>query len=79
MTDEEIKTVLAKIIETVDRLADETAELVDHYQRTRLAPEYQQEAIDRANALTVASRNMRQAASTLLDIPDRQARQGEAQ
>jgi hypothetical protein len=76
MKDAEIKTVLAKIIETVDRLADETAELVDKYHRARLAEGYQQEAVDRANALTEASRNMRQAASTLLGIQDRQAKQG---
>ncbi len=78
MNEEQIKTVLEKIIETVDRLADETAELVDHYQRTRLAPEYQQDAVDRANALTEAARNMRLTASTLLGIRDRQARQGDS-
>lgn len=31
--DEQIKIVLSKIIEAVDRLADETAELVDKYHR----------------------------------------------
>ena len=59
-------------------MADETAELVDVYQRKQLDPKYHQDAVDRANALTEASRNMRLAASTLLGIQDRQAQKGEA-
>jgi len=78
MQDQEIKTVLEKIIETVDRLAYETAELVDKYHSEQLAEGFKQEAVDRANALTGASRNMRQAASKLLGIPDRQAEKGDA-
>ena len=79
MQDEEIKAVLAKIIETVDILAVETAELVDKYHRRfELAPDFYQQAVERANAVTESARNMRQAASTLLGIPDRQANQGGA-
>ncbi|MGA3082023.1 MAG: hypothetical protein ABSD44_11640 [Terracidiphilus sp.] len=77
MQDQEIKAVLEAIIETVDRLADETAELVDKHHREHLAGDFKQEAVDRANALTGASRNMRQTASALLGIPDRQAENGE--
>jgi hypothetical protein len=77
MQDEEIKIVLAKIIETVDILAAETAELVDKYHRRfELAPDFYQQAVERANAVTESARNMRHAASTLLGIPDRQANQG---
>lgn len=72
--DNETKIVLEKIIETVDRLTDETAELVHKFhQRFELAHEHQQVAVDRADALTSAAQDMRQAASTLLGIPDRQA------
>lgn len=74
--DEQIKAVLAKIIETVDKLTDETAELVDKYHRRfELAPDFYHVAADRSRALSEAARNMRQAASTLLGIPDRQANQ----
>ena len=78
--DNETKIVLAKIIEAVDRLTDETAALVDkYYRRFELdkAPEAQQIAVDKANALTAAAQDMRQAASTLLGIPDRQANREE--
>lgn len=78
MQEEDIKAVLAKIIETVDILADETAELVDKYHRRfELAPDFYQEAVERANAVIKSARDMREAASTLLGIPDRQANQGE--
>ena len=76
--DNETKLVLEKIIETVDRLTDETAELVDKYHRRfelNKDPKSQQIAVDRASALTSAAQDMRQAASTLLGIPDRQAHQ----
>jgi len=73
--DNETKIVLEKIIESVDRLTEETAELVDKYHRRfelGKDPTSQQLAVDRANALTSAAQGMRQAASTLLGIPDRQ-------
>jgi L-rhamnose isomerase len=75
MTNEEIKAVLEKIIETVDILAEETAELVDKYHRRfELGADFYQEAAERANAVTISARNMRQAACILLGIPDRQAK-----
>lgn len=75
MREDEIKLVLARIIETVDILAEETAELVDKYHRRfELAPDFYQVAADRANVVTEAARNMRQAASTLLGISDRIAK-----
>lgn len=81
MDEKAINTVLTKIIEAVDRLTDETAELVDKYHRRfELGEEakFQQIAVNRANALTEAARDMRHAASTLLGIPDRQAAEREA-
>lgn len=81
MEDEQIKTVLEKIITAVDIIADETAELVDKYHRRfelGKEPEFQQTAVDRSLAVSAAARNMRLAASTLLGIQDRQANQGDS-
>lgn len=73
MQDDQIKAVLARIIETVDILADETAELVDKYHRRfELGADFYQVAVDRANVVTESARTMRLSASTLLGIPDRQ-------
>jgi hypothetical protein len=74
MQDPRIKAVLEKIIETVDILADETAELVDKYHRRfELGADFYQEAVDRANIVTESARNMRLGAAALLGIPDRKS------
>jgi hypothetical protein len=54
------------MIQAFELLTDETAELVDNYHRQHLAKEFQQDAVDRANALTATAQALRQAGETYL-------------
>jgi len=62
----EIKKLLGQMIQAFELLTDETAELVDHYQRQRVAKEFHQDVIDRVNALTATAQALRQAGETFL-------------
>jgi hypothetical protein len=67
MTDEQLQQILGKLIQTVELIADESAEIVDKFHCKELAKDFQQVAIDRANAVLAASKELRQVAELILD------------
>lgn len=65
-----LKQILGKLVQVVELLADETAELVDKYYRPSTLPEYQHELVGRSSALLAASQELRLAAEKVLDKTD---------
>lgn len=67
---ENIKHVSGKLVQTVELLADETAELVDKYYRPNTTSEFQHEIVARSSALLAASQELRLVAEKVLDKTD---------
>ena len=70
----DIKHVLGKLVQTVELMADETAELVDKYHRQYTKPEFHYQFAERSAALVSAAQELRQVAEKVLDKTDLPAR-----
>lgn len=63
---DEIKGILAQVIQTIDLLTDETAELVDKYHRPYTSDAALPTIPARANVLLAASKGLRESAEKVL-------------
>jgi hypothetical protein len=63
---DQLKEVLGKLVQTVELLSDETAELVDKYHRPFASEDSLHTIRDRSLALLGASQELRQVAETVL-------------
>ena len=63
---EQLKEVLGKLVQTVELLSEETAELVDKYHRPFVAEDSLHTIRNRSLALLEASQELRQVAETVL-------------
>lgn len=59
MTNTEIEVTLAKVVDFLALLADETAELVDQFHGPRTSPEGKRQHLERVNALTEGAAKLR--------------------
>jgi len=76
-----IKQILGQMVQTLDLMSDELAELVDQFHRPRMAKDNQREAVDRSLAVVSAAKELRQVAETFLEetyLP-RVLKEGESQ
>jgi len=71
---EGIKQVLGKLVETIELMTDETAELVDKYHRQYTNAEYHQKVVERSSALVSTAQELRRVAEKVLDRTDLPAR-----
>jgi hypothetical protein len=67
---EGIKQVLGKLVQAIELMADETAELVDKYHRPHLIPEAHHTVVARSRALVSAAESLRLVAEKVLDKTD---------
>jgi hypothetical protein len=74
--DDGLKLLLDKMVEAIELLSDETAELVDKYHRPYTDGGSLHMIRDRSLALVAVADNMRRVADTVLGKTDRLARSG---